>query len=363
MRAFTLNNLGQIQSITGIATYGYDGNGRRIKVTKSGTTEYTLYDRAGRLVYTEQGTTRTDYLSVGGHTVVELKKTGTTTTPTYLHPDLLGSPRKATTQAKALLWSEHYNPYGLKMNGVNQKIGYTGHAHDTESGYTYMQARFYDPLVGRFLSTDPIHFVDENPFSFNRYSYANNNPYRYIDPFGLSPAETGSRIRGSRGIQFRSTAPLRSRDGQTTARSSPRTLEQVRTDNPLNKFNDGVSSKLQSERGSGTDLANAANWVGVPGDVRDRTRQYVVQTWAAVGIFGLAATSAPPVIAFAAPVVRKHGLEIAVEIILNVNMMTVPLTHINPHAPVPPIMSPGHHIRHVPHPVARAGYVIVSGGR
>lgn len=47
-----------------------------------------------------------------------------------------------------------------------------------------MQARFYDPLVGRFLSTDPIHFADDNPFSFNRYSYANNNPYRFTDPDG-----------------------------------------------------------------------------------------------------------------------------------------------------------------------------------
>src|SRR5690606_36805170 len=71
-----------------------------------------------------------------------------------------------------------------KLNGVSQKIRYTGHAHDAESGYTYMQARFYDPLVGRFLSTDPVHFVDENPFTFNRYSYANNNPYRYTDPNG-----------------------------------------------------------------------------------------------------------------------------------------------------------------------------------
>lgn len=117
--------------------------------------------------------------------MVELKKTGTTTTPTYLHPDLLGSPRKATAQNKAVLWSEHYDPYGLKLNGVSQKIGYTGHAHDAESGYTYLQARFYDPLVGRFLSTDPIYFLDENPFSFTRYSYANNNPYKYKDPDGL----------------------------------------------------------------------------------------------------------------------------------------------------------------------------------
>jgi hypothetical protein len=81
-------------------------------------------------VYTELGTTKADYLSVNGQTVVELKKVGTTTTPTYLHPDLLGSPRKATAQNKAVLWSEHYDPYGRKLNGVNQKIGYTAHAHD-----------------------------------------------------------------------------------------------------------------------------------------------------------------------------------------------------------------------------------------
>jgi len=51
-----------------------------------------------------------------------------------------------------------------------------------------MQARFYDPLVGRFLSTDPIHFQDDNPFTFNRYSYANNNPYKYVDPLGQESA-------------------------------------------------------------------------------------------------------------------------------------------------------------------------------
>lgn len=49
-----------------------------------------------------------------------------------------------------------------------------------------MQARFFDAQVGRFLSTDPVHFSDQNPFTFNRYAYANNNPYRYTDPNGQS---------------------------------------------------------------------------------------------------------------------------------------------------------------------------------
>jgi uncharacterized protein RhaS with RHS repeats len=45
-----------------------------------------------------------------------------------------------------------------------------------------MQARYYDPVIGRFYSNDPIGFRDVH--SFNRYAYANNNPYKYVDPDG-----------------------------------------------------------------------------------------------------------------------------------------------------------------------------------
>ncbi len=46
-----------------------------------------------------------------------------------------------------------------------------------------MQARYYDPLIGRFYSNDPVGFTG-NPHSFNRYAYVNNNPYKYTDPNG-----------------------------------------------------------------------------------------------------------------------------------------------------------------------------------
>jgi len=45
-----------------------------------------------------------------------------------------------------------------------------------------MQARYYDPVIGRFYSNDPIGFRDIH--SFNRYAYANNTPYKYVDPDG-----------------------------------------------------------------------------------------------------------------------------------------------------------------------------------
>ncbi|MFT4046644.1 MAG: RHS repeat-associated core domain-containing protein [Solimonas sp.] len=193
-RGFALNGLGQIQVAVGpqeTAVYGYDGNGRRIKATKGGIiTEYTLYDPSGRLVYSEDTNGNvTDYLGLNGQTLVEIKGTGTATlSTTYLHPDLLGSPRVATDDSGNILWNEYYDPYGLKLSGVDDKIGYTGHAYDNETGLTYMQARFYDAEVGRFLSPDPAGFSDQSPFTFNRYSYAANNPYRYTDPTGMESA-------------------------------------------------------------------------------------------------------------------------------------------------------------------------------
>lgn len=52
-----------------------------------------------------------------------------------------------------------------------------------------MQARYYDPVIGRFYSNDPVDAVShlsnaEGIMGFNRYSYALNNPYKYTDPDG-----------------------------------------------------------------------------------------------------------------------------------------------------------------------------------
>ncbi len=181
VHSYTWNLADEITAIPGVASYAYDAHGNRIKTTlQNNTVEYALYDLAGTLVYTGKAGVATDYLDLNGQTVAEVANG----TPTYLHADLLGSPRLATTSSKALAWREHYDPYGVKLNGVANKIGYTGHAYDAESGLTYMKARIYDAQVGRFLSGDPQSFQDSNPFSFNRYAYGNDNPYRYIDPSG-----------------------------------------------------------------------------------------------------------------------------------------------------------------------------------
>lgn len=64
--------------------------------------------------------------------------------------------------------------------------GYTGHEHLAEFGLINMNARLYDPVLGRMLSPDN-YVGDAGSQGFNRYSYANNNPLVYTDPSGNIP--------------------------------------------------------------------------------------------------------------------------------------------------------------------------------
>jgi RHS repeat-associated protein len=105
-------------------------------------------------------------------------------TVTYIHTDGLGSPVARTNEQGELISRTRYEPYGATAGGATPGIGFTGHVNDPETGLTYMQQRYYDPLAGRFLSVDPVLTDANTGASFNRYVYANNNPYRYIDPDG-----------------------------------------------------------------------------------------------------------------------------------------------------------------------------------
>ena len=77
----------------------------------------------------------------------------------------------------------------VAVSRENEDAGYTGHKFDTDLGLSYMQARYYDPVIGRFYSNDPVGTTEHlkrigGIQGFNRYSYANNNPYKYTDPNG-----------------------------------------------------------------------------------------------------------------------------------------------------------------------------------
>jgi RHS repeat-associated protein len=112
----------------------------------------------------------------------------TTKTKTYFHLDPAGTPLMASNEAGDIVWKETYLPYGYKVNNsvaaTNNTIGYAGKPFDPATSLSYMGARYYHPTLGRFTGIEPVGFNPDNLHSHNRYAYANNNPYKFVDPDG-----------------------------------------------------------------------------------------------------------------------------------------------------------------------------------
>lgn len=103
----------------------------------------------------------------------------------YIHTDGLGSVVLTTDKDRNIVERSEYEPYGSLLNRpMTDGPGYTGHVTDAATGLTYMQQRYYDPAIGRFLSIDPVSVSPVNGLNFSRYWYASNNPYKNTDPDG-----------------------------------------------------------------------------------------------------------------------------------------------------------------------------------
>ena len=104
----------------------------------------------------------------------------------YIHSDQLGSVVATSNSLGQITSRTQYGPFGIPDDDseLQDTSGYTGHVHDSELDLIYMQARYYDPVIGRFYSNDPVGFKLSDISTFNRYSYVSNNPYKYVDPDG-----------------------------------------------------------------------------------------------------------------------------------------------------------------------------------
>lgn len=118
---------------------------------------------------------------------------------TYLHHDNLGSviaysdgSGNLTEELSYDAWGRRRDPntldyYTLSNDSISEyNTGFTGHDHIDMFSLVNMEGRMYDPLVGRFMSPDPIVQMPEYTQSLNRYAYCINNPLSLTDPTGYS---------------------------------------------------------------------------------------------------------------------------------------------------------------------------------
>lgn len=114
-------------------------------------------------------------------------------TVTYYHTDALGTPVMESNAAGTVIYAREHKPYGEQALGAAKDgPGFTGHVGDADTGLTYMQARYYDPVTARFLSNDPVAHDLAAGSNYNHFWYANNNPYTFIDPDGRRPRSGGT---------------------------------------------------------------------------------------------------------------------------------------------------------------------------
>ena len=185
------NRLTQVtESGATLATFTYDYTGHRtskIKPLSSQTNQITQYVGDLYECIINTSTPCTKYIFANGERVAS-RPVGSDDVHYYLQ-DHLSSTNVVTDSAGTTLQTLYYYPYGqTRVNSIAPSSGvsnkFTDQRSDDETGLYYYGARYYDPSIMLFISPDSIMVSRYNPQTLNRYSYALNNPLRYIDPSG-----------------------------------------------------------------------------------------------------------------------------------------------------------------------------------
>lgn len=111
----------------------------------------------------------------------------------FVHSDHLGTPQVLTDKNQEVVWERSHTPFGetVKQSGtVIQPLRFPGQYEDTETGLYYNYYTDYDPMLGRFVQSDPIGLNG----GLNTYAYVGGNPTRYTDPKGLVRWEGTYRV-------------------------------------------------------------------------------------------------------------------------------------------------------------------------
>ncbi len=156
--------------------------------------------------YNIKGTERIKHVYAGDQLIATIKGTGASALVYSVSTDHLTGSNVVTNSSGTVEELVDYYPYGdirldEKAGTFSEQRKFTGHEYDADTGLSYMNARYYNGKIGRFVSQDPLVLknpekVLEDPQSLNYYAYSRNNPLRFIDPTGLYNIETGRVEKG-----------------------------------------------------------------------------------------------------------------------------------------------------------------------
>ena len=210
-KTFTWENGRELASVSQngsvLASYEYDSAGLRIsKTTTAGGTVYYAYDESNNLIFERHS----DYTLIfyyngnGIRTHFDYKTSSSSATYFYRY-NLQGDVTAILNSSGTIVASYDYNPYGDSLYSAcvtTSEIGnlnpfrYRGYYYDAETGYYYLQSRYYNPKFCRFINADELIDNGAGIFGYNMYAYCLNNPVNYEDSDGEMAAAAGALAWG-----------------------------------------------------------------------------------------------------------------------------------------------------------------------
>ena len=169
------------------ASFAYDASGRRVlKAPASGTAVHYVYGPEGRLLAEHDAATGAplrEYVWSGLMPVAFIDHSGGSPATYYVHTDQVFRPQKLTDASGAVVWDRVETPFGVEVSttgGLTQPVRFPGQVEDLETALFQNWNRDYDPLLGRYIQSDPIGLLG----GINTYAYVEGNPLTRYDPTG-----------------------------------------------------------------------------------------------------------------------------------------------------------------------------------
>lgn len=182
----------QLKSISDGAntvSFTYDEFGMRTTKTAGGITTNYVYEN-GKLLREVTGSEKIDFV-YGSDGIIGFR----TGNKNYLYrKNVFGDVTEIYSDNGTLVGKYSYTAFGeciVKVNegGIAEKnpIRYRGYYYDEEMSLYYLESRYYDPVMGRFITIDDISYIDPETINgLNLYAYCGNNPVMYTDPNGTA---------------------------------------------------------------------------------------------------------------------------------------------------------------------------------
>ena len=174
-------------------TYTYDMSGVRTSKTVDGTT-YHYTTLSGKVMRQQWGNKSLEFVyDDGNQPFAMIYKHGSEAELYYYLVNAQGDVAAILDSSGTMVASYNYNAWGscTVYNSSDAAIGdlnplrYRGYYYDAETGFYYLQSRYYDPAICRFINADTFATTDANGFlSANMFAYCENNPIMRVDADG-----------------------------------------------------------------------------------------------------------------------------------------------------------------------------------